>query len=246
MDQFCQSCVDRLWETWEWWLWSGWGLCVWLMERWCIEKLVKWYTFRCKYTGDPKCMVPQGSLDLATQISSRIKCCMYLFYLWMGGGNRWEERKDGGSSQGRVMGTLWLSMGWSQTVWPLLAQLSIMCSWAGSVTSLGLGFLICKMSVTVVTTLWEVLCPRQIDSWGAPRYIRRTPCDILLLAVISVYDTWIATWGHAHSLKTSQMWFWFMQIVIYIFSPWRRPHHHPWADGKVWACVPLFLKKLIN
>lgn len=130
------------------------GLCVWLVERRCTKKLVKWYTFRCKCMGDPKCMVLQGSLDVATQISSRIKCRMYLFYLWMGG-----------SSQGRVMGTLWLRV-WAgaRPWWPLLAQLSVMCSWARSVTSLGLGFLTCKMSVTVVTTSWGVLCPRQIDS----------------------------------------------------------------------------------
>lgn len=186
--------------------------------------------------GDPKCMVLQGSLDVATQISSRIKCRMYLFYLWMGG-----------SSQGRVMGTLWLRV-WAgaRPWWPLLAQLSVMCSWARSVTSLGLGFLTCKMSVTVVTTSWGVLCPRQIDSWGAPRYIMRTPCEILLLAVISVYDTWIATWGHAHSLKTSQMWFWFLQIVIYIFSPWRRPHHHPWGRWKSVGLCPSFFWSLLS
>lgn len=40
-----------------------------------------------------------------------------------------------------------------------------------------------------------------------------TACSVLLFAVICVFDTWVATWGQACSLKTSPMCF--REIVIY-------------------------------
>lgn len=70
--------------------------------------------------------------------------------------------------------------------------------------TLGLSLHICKMSVIVVTLSWEVLCTEQVNSGRVPR-CTSTAHWILLLAGVSVYDTRIATWGQAHSMKTSHV-----------------------------------------
>lgn len=44
---------------------------------------------------------------------------------------------------------------------------------------------------------------------------------------------------HCRLFKHVLQRFWFIQIMIHIFSPWYHCHSHLGADGKVWAHVPL-------
>ena len=104
--------------------------------------------------------------------------------------NLWATRDVGqgvplnDGSQGCVMGTLYVAHCLSVCVGAVpraffwFCYLFVTCSWAGSAVSLGLGFLICEIPVMTVTTPWGVLCPEQVDSWKAPRYIIRTVYEI--------------------------------------------------------------------
>lgn len=94
------------------------------------------------------------------------------------GGKVYKEVGQGtplsGRSQGRAVGTLYVAQCLRACTGAIprdffwFRHLFGTCSWAGSAVSLGLGFLVCEISVTVVTTSWGLLCPEQVDSWKLP------------------------------------------------------------------------------
>ena len=104
-----------------------------------------------------------------------------------------------------VCGSVPKSIHWSCTMWLLLVPSSLCYMLLGRFCNVtGLGFLICEISDSSNHLM------RGFVSWtswfmkSSQVYSKDCVWDTVL-TVISTYDTWIAVWGHADSLKTSQM-----------------------------------------
>lgn len=131
------------------------------------------------------------------------------------GGKVYKEVSQGtplnGCSQGRVMGDLVCgsvprSMHWSRTTWLLLVPSSLCYMLLDR---------FCNVNGPRFPHLWDICdssnhLMRGFVSWtswfmkSSQVYSKDCVWDTVL-AVISTCDTWIAVWGHADSLKTSQM-----------------------------------------